>query len=135
MPMSERLTQDMAQAIPDESERVVAQALLSAFPAWQVFYQVGLHGMSGKMPRVTNVDFQVVNEHGEDLFIEVTRGTHKTKRKRRQRKTAGLAGLGQRYAILYGPDIEYLQQAPKGIREAVTRVLLGKFDASQFTLQ
>ena len=133
--MSEYLTLADAELIADEYERIFAVALLTAFPHFFLNYHYPISSMSGHRTRMTVADFRLQNSRGEELFFEVTSGDKKSKRKKRQHKTASLAGLGQRYITIFGRDIEQLQHPQGSLRDSIKSILSGRYNAKLFSFE
>lgn len=131
--MAEILTLSEAELISDEYERIFAVALLTAFPQFDLDYQYPISSMSGHRARVTVADFRLTNNRGEELFFEVTAGEKKSKRKKRQQKTASLAGLGQKYVTIFGRDIETIKLANDNLKASVISMLSGRYNGKFFS--
>lgn len=130
--MSEVLTKDSLHKISNDAERLFATAMMIAFPAIKIYPQVEIGAKSGNRSRATSADFKLVNGQ-QELFIEVTEGKKSTKRKRRQRKTARLAGKGEQYLVVDGEDLEQIAATPPDrIRTVLISVLKGRYNASLF---
>lgn len=133
--MSEYLDLNEARQIDNEHERIFAVAVLLGMPEMWLQHGCTIFAQSGGMERETVVDFVLENRHGEELYIEVTAGNKNSHRKRRQRKTANLAGVGENYVIVHGNDIDELRdEEASDLRAKVVGVLRGRFNGRLFSL-
>lgn len=135
----EHLRIHSTEEVGSKAEDLVFDALQRAFPQLLVLRQVPITSWSGKRPRQTIVDLVLEDANNKRLYIEITVGSGNSHRKRRQRKTAGLAGIGQRRLTLNGDDIAQIQAAVENqddqqLAETLRRIFSGRFNAGVFAL-
>lgn len=125
-----------ASFIVNPSERLFATAMIIAFPHLQLFHECTVTAKSGKMLRVTRPDFQLINDQQQTLLFEVRVGNKKSFRKNRQRKTARLAGYGERYIVIAGTDLYQIKTSEENqVKEILLSIFVGRYNSKLFNFE
>lgn len=128
------------EALAMQAEELVFKSLQRAFPNFVVMRQVPIVSRSGNRVRQTVMDLVLENSAKQRLYIEITLGSAHTLHKRRQKKTARLAGIGQQRLTLDGDDLVKIQHAAEiqkdgELADTLRLIFRGRFNAKLFRFE